>query len=194
MAEVKRPRVAALGLDDAQVEAIRPMCGVLRIAGDLHQYTQRYNLKETDIVVAADLQVSNLPKGVHLLATGSVRIGTWRTGSGSFRDFVGLARTIHSNTERELHISLACPPIYSALAGRMVSDLTNTKDPPPTVWTSEIEPFREALVETSFGLLIAARLQPTEPDGPVIRTRPLVDPVVRFFQRCPIFRSGSGRS
>lgn len=69
--------------------------------------------------------------------------------------------------------------------GRLLSDLTNTNDPPPTVWTSEIEPFREALVETSFGLLIAARLQPTELDDSVIHTRPLVDPVVLLLPLVP---------
>ncbi|MCY3923795.1 MAG: hypothetical protein OXG27_15560 [Chloroflexi bacterium] len=177
MVEVKRPRVAALGLDDAQVTAIHPMCGDLRIAGDLRSYTQRYNLKETDIVVAADFQVSSLPKGVHILATGSSRIGQWRQGSAGFQDFIGLARTNHTNTERELRVSFACPPIYSALAGRLLSDLTDTKEPPPTVWTSEHEAFREALVETSFGLLIAARLQLAEPESPVVHTRPLVEPV-----------------
>lgn len=117
MVEVKKPRVAAIGLDDAQVAAIRPMCGDLRTAGDLSLYTQRYDLKEIDIVVAADFQVSNLPKGVHLLATGSLHIGQWQQGPGAFQDFVGLARTDHTNTERELQVSMACPPIYSTLGG-----------------------------------------------------------------------------
>ncbi len=178
MNTVKRPRVAAIGLDDSQVESIRPLCGDLRTAQTLSGYSQDYSLTETDLVVAANFHYSGVLSGVHLLTIGPMFSGRRpRAGVGSPK-FTGLARTDSENTERELRVSMACPPIYAELARRLLSDLGYVGKPPPiVVGTESFRSHREALVETLLGRHVAVRLQLTGPDGPVTRTRPLVDPI-----------------
>ena len=55
MMNPKRPRVAAIGLDDSQVESIEPLCGELRPADslDTYLYGQEYSWTETDVMVRA---------------------------------------------------------------------------------------------------------------------------------------------
>lgn len=57
MTNPKRPRVAAIGLDDSQVESIEPLCGELRPADslDTYLYEQKYSWTETDVMVSSDL-------------------------------------------------------------------------------------------------------------------------------------------
>lgn len=157
MTEVKRPRVAAIGLDDAQIEAIRPMCGDLRTAGSLDAYTHSWT--ETDILVAADLHSSEVVRGVHLLTLGSMQYGGSTQVRGGEWYFTGIAQT-HSNKERELSISRTCPLIYSTLAGRLSNELASAQSAPPIVHVTEyFEPYRETLVETSSAYPVALRLQ-----------------------------------
>ena len=54
MTSTKRPRVAAIGLSDAQIASIEPLCGELRPAGSLSEYLLSYSWTETDVMVAGD--------------------------------------------------------------------------------------------------------------------------------------------
>ena len=55
MTSIRRPRVAAIGLDAADVESIEPLCGELRAAHSLSEYEQNYSWTETDVVVSSSL-------------------------------------------------------------------------------------------------------------------------------------------
>ena len=49
---VKSPRVAAIGLEDAQVESIQRLCGTVRRAANWDDYLCEFEATETDAVVA----------------------------------------------------------------------------------------------------------------------------------------------
>ena len=53
---VKRPRVAAIGLDTDQVESIAHLCGDLRTAVSFEEYEAAHSLAETDVLVSGALE------------------------------------------------------------------------------------------------------------------------------------------
>ena len=71
----KRPRVAAIGLSESQLDEIRPHCGDLRPATDVDQYLQRFSWTETDIVVASGFDYAEFDPGIHLLTIGPMSHG-----------------------------------------------------------------------------------------------------------------------
>ena len=177
MTEVKRPRVAAIGLDEAQAASIQSMCGVLRVAKTLTAYSGDYSWTETDILVAGDFYSPERIDDVHLLTIGSMQCGSWVPGPGRENHFVGMGRTMSHNREREVSVSVECPPLYSTLASRLSNDLSRNENPPSVFLFEEwIEPYRESLIATSYSeQCVAARLQLTEPHVPVARTGASVD-------------------
>ena len=56
MTNPKRPRVATIGLNEAQLASIAPLCGTLRPADSLDDYLNGYDWTETDVVVSSDLR------------------------------------------------------------------------------------------------------------------------------------------
>lgn len=187
MTEVKRPRVAAIGLEPSQVESIRPMCGVFRQAPSIEMYLTDYSPDETDIVVAVGFHRREAPSGAHLLTIGSMFVGTeYGADARFFGTFSGMAKTSSARKERELYAPMECPPIYRDLASRLVRALSTATDPPLTYVIDEPKsPFGEALIETSAKRPVAVRLQLAEPDGPVIRTKPAVDLIALLIPEVP---------
>lgn len=177
MTEVKRPRVAAIGLDDAQAASIRAICGDLRVVENISAYTQDYSWTETDILVAAGLQHKAI-EGVHLFALGDTRYG-------EFPHYITWTTT--TNKERELEVSRTCPWAYDALAGRLSDDLAGKQSAPATIHVAEyFEPFCQSLVETSINRPVALRVEFAESIDRERAERPAmpgVDPIGLFLPR-----------
>ena len=116
MSKVRRPRVAAVGLDRRQVESITHLCGDLRPAASLHEYLKNYSETETDILVTSTLGGMPVIPGVHVFTIGSATsLQYWHVDS-----IIGVSgvRSLHmaSSTERELNVGEACPEGYRSLA------------------------------------------------------------------------------
>ncbi len=158
MPNTKRPRVAAIGLDEDQIESIVPLCGELRDHNTLPLYLRQYNWTETDAVVAAALKHHEVDVGAHLLTVGPAEF-FWSDASGynpGGRKIRHEADTGVGNTERELAISDECPEVYRPLATALSKQLERTPDPPAVIRTSRRG--GRALVETTSGHPVALRL------------------------------------
>ena len=159
--KTKRPRVAALGMQESQLEALRPYCGDLRPAQSVEAYLQRFSWSETDVVVASRPDQIEIGSGVHLMTIGSVSLGVSpRAGDRSAPEFRELVRMDGRNRERELASSPLCPPMYWDLAEKLSNELSASDLPPPMFTVSDAgELLRQPLVETSSGNPAALRLQ-----------------------------------
>lgn len=157
----KRPRVAAIGLDESQLEAIRQYCGDLRPAQSVEAYLKRYSWSETDVVVASRSHYTEIDSAVHLMTIGPMSLGFWHRqdhqGAVGFRELV---RMDGDNRERELAIAPQCLPMYGDLAEELIQELSAAELPPPTVVVTDAgELLRQPLVVTSTGNPVALRLQ-----------------------------------
>lgn len=162
----KRPRVAAIGLDDPQIESIASLCGTLRPAGSLEGYLKRYNWTETDITILGDGLDRGTVRGNVLTIEPSGF--TW-TGHDSSPHPISRNLGIHdNNTEREMRIPEDCPKRYSHLAAGLARRLGSAENPPQTL-ASWMSPEESVLVETTSGLSVAMRCvlekKPETPKG-----------------------------
>ena len=146
MATEKRPRVAAIGLDDSQRESIEPLCGVLRKAAGLDEYLLRYDWSETDVVVSVNLGTqftdfasASIPPTVSILAFGTIDLRWSDTfsrdtgyGVGARLEFHGAA-TERNNTEREFRVVVPYSSPYQPLTEQFVREMQNSEMPPTVV-------------------------------------------------------------
>lgn len=157
MANTKRPRVAAIGLDDVQLQSIGPLCGELRAAHSLAAYLQDYSWTETDVMVSSAFDGAEVDTGVHILTLGP-NLFFW---NDRYRRAAGKTPRPHSahvhtnNTERELVVT-AAPDPYGALVAELVRNLHRNGAPPSTIQTSRQG--GTALIETTSGQPVALRL------------------------------------
>ena len=188
MMRIKRPRVAAIGLDESQVESIAPLCGELRTADSYAQYLHSYSWIETDIAVSTAFKVAEVRRdaqleirrgthlevrrGAHFLATGPTAFHwEWSdsTGVGGWAS----VDTNHHNTEREVTVSPECPTAYRELAADLSRQLGSANDPPPVVKVQKAPSGGQiALIETTSRRPVALRLvlanlgEPGNGEGP----------------------------
>ena len=162
MTQVERPRVAAIGLSDTQLESISALCGDLRTEDSLPAYLSRYDWSETDaIIVSKYMGHTRFDPSVNLVCIGVGRFA-WtdryeqRQQDGQVLHLSHEANTTRVNTERELSVSEACPSTYGALAAELRSQLTSQDNPPTVVETSRIS--TTPLLETTSGKAVALRL------------------------------------
>ena len=148
----KRPRVAAIGLDESQIESIRPLCGDLRPADSLGDYLENYSWTETDITILGDGLVSVNVRGNVLTIEPSYF--EWIAYSSSHSSRLEM----QSNTEREIGVSEACPKRYKHLAAELARRLDRVKDPPSvfSFWNFSKKKV-ETLIETTSGKPVALR-------------------------------------
>ena len=171
---IKRPRVAAIGLDDHQAQSIEHLCGTLRSADRFSRYVERYNVSETDVMVFGTESEFEIDRGApaHLL-TMEPRSLSWMQAHGA--GIVGWCHVVATtrNTERELTVSSACPAVYETLAADLSKQLGSAEDPPPVVIPDGLEVFAQnALVSTTSGHAVALRLAvPTHTSCGGTRTR-----------------------
>ena len=146
MTNSRRPRVAAIGLDDPELQSIAPLCGELRSSHSLQAYLESYSWTETDIVVSR-VSLAKVDHGVNLMTIGPV-VFSWsdRHATSSQTD----------NTERELAVSPACPDLYRPLATELSRQLSRATEPPTTITTTRQD--RTTLIETTSGSPVALRL------------------------------------
>lgn len=154
MPSSKRPRVAAIGLDETQIQSIALLCGELRSAGSVAGYLRAFSWTETDIVVARALDQARISEEVNLLTVGPMSMN-WpdlRPYSSS-RHY---SRTNIGNTERELTVPPDCAKGYEPLALDLNRQLCVAENPPPVAGTSRQE--ANTLVQTTSGHAVALRL------------------------------------
>ncbi|MYA16005.1 MAG: hypothetical protein F4Z28_04190 [Gammaproteobacteria bacterium] len=152
----ERPRVAAIGLDEAQEASIEHLCGTFRSASSVSDYRNRYSWNETDITVLGHVWPPGSVVSGHLLAVGISLPYVWQ-GNGPAP--TGNQRALSSkadNTERELSIPEGCPERYRHLASGLATQLRLLEDPPPTFVVNRTED-DSALVETTSGRPVALR-------------------------------------
>ena len=180
MTTARRPRVAAIGLDNAQVASIVPLCGELRAAGLLEDYLQDYSWTETDVVVSRALDHDEVGRNVNLMTVGPAFL-YWSDSHvhrpSRLRHY---ARTNTPNTERELAVAPACPDLYKPLAADLSRQLGRATLPPSVLDTSRKAQF--ALIETTSGNPVALRLvlppRSTAADGDSSRPLALLLPEI----------------
>ena len=159
MTSPRRPRVAAIRLDDSQLDSIAHLCGDLRPADSLGEYLDGYDWTETDVVVSSDLHSYrvHVDKSVNIMVIGSTSF-YW---SDPFLPPIGrqirhYAKTNYENTERELATTPDIPKPYAALAAELSKVLGQAAKPPAVLDTSRQD--RSALIETTSGHPVALRL------------------------------------
>ena len=161
----KRPRVAAIGLDESQIESIAPLGGTLRPADSLEEYLKNYNWTETDITILGDGIDSVTVRG-NVLTIEPLKVSlrehphSYPSYPHSYPSWPYLA--MQDNTEREMRVSEACPEGYRHLAAELIRQLGSAQDPPIalTHWGFPKERV-SILVETTSGLPVALRCGPT---------------------------------
>ncbi len=179
---VKRPRVAAIGLDSLQIESIVALCGDLRRADSLEAYRKQYSWTETDVAVLGSNDNHEVTGGVHLLTVGSMAL-SWldKMLSGSI-----VRRNLQvtpKNTEREVSVAEACPVMFQTLATDLSGQLGHAEDPPSVITTGYWPDETSALIQTTSGKAVAHRLvlkqRPRLEDGGTVGPVALVLPAVK---------------
>ena len=150
----RQPRIAAIGLDESQIESIAPMCATLRSASTLSEYLKRYNWTETDLTIfLGDQAVTTTVRG-NVLAIGVPHF-TW-TGHSGPDPFNQGKLTVVGNTEREVRVSSDCPESFEELAGELARELRRASDPPTVLRLNRFpDEGTSALVETTSGWPVA---------------------------------------
>lgn len=153
---ITRPRVVAIGLDESEIESIRPLCGTLRTGNSLRKYLNRYNWTETDLTILyAPQQHSQTEVRGHVLAIGSSRF-IW-LGHGVRAEEGSLQLLRGSNTERELGVPANCPDGYEHLASELARQLGQSDYPLEAfvLWGNPTD--EGGLVTTTSGEAVALR-------------------------------------
>ena len=132
-----KPRVAAIGLDETQVDSIRPLCGELWTSPSWTRYLKKYSALETDIAVVARPTGtwSGAPKHMLLIRPGALNIPYRRSGSRASDSPIQFVSDI-SNTERDVWVADACPELYAAPAAELVQALRQRDEAAPAVYCS----------------------------------------------------------
>ena len=155
MTNSRRPRVAAIGLDDPELESIALPCGELRPANSLYDYLRSYSWTETDAVVSrASLDPAD--GSVNLMMIGPVFVYWSDTYPHSLSERSHFARSNIENTERELIVPPGCPDLYKRLAAELSSQLGRAAEPPAVMTTTRQGETK--LIETTSGKPVALRL------------------------------------
>ena len=159
---VKRPRVAAIGLADSQLDSIRPLCGELRVAGSLGGYLRQFSWSETDVLIAVDLEDdyfgTDIPPSVSLMTWGAFDF-TWSDeymDATDGKEHQHYARSDSENNERELSVTDECPALYESLATILAKRFGPMEEAPGALETSRGLSIN--LIESSSGEPIAMRV------------------------------------
>ena len=196
----RRPRVAAIGLDSAQVASIEPLCGELRVAHSLGDYLGRYSWTETDVMVSSYLDAVDVDSGINFIVIKLTYV-RWMDLEGGDAGYYCLAIANTDNTERELSVHSACPNLYKPLAAELSRQLNQAAEPTTTISTTLED--QTVLIETTSGRPVALRvILPTrssttdgETSRPVALLLPEASNLVAWFRTflCDIHKSDPTR-
>ena len=156
--EFQRPRVAAIGLNAEQMDAIEPLCGAMHPEASWEEYLQYFNATETDIAVMSEPTAQLFPRTVHVLALEP----HWFETGWYHRDNPGQVGRIvlrsEFNTEHELRVPDNELDLYRELAGDLVKVLWGDVNAPEAISvTQDWEADPDHLIETTSGLPVALR-------------------------------------
>lgn len=156
MMEVRRPRVAAVGLDDLQIEAVTPLCGEVRPAASISDYLSRFSWTETDLVIVGANADRKIVHGVHVLAINTTCY--WVFSPNPLGSRLVYLNAGLPNTEREVMVGQKCPADYKALATQLCKRIRSDGDP-PHVFSPPLSGGDEdiVLVETTSARPVAMR-------------------------------------
>ena len=166
----KRPRVAAIGLDETHINSIAGLCGDLRTASSVYEYLEKNSWTETDVAVIRDQALEIAGEGAHFLTIGLNELGWWHPEPDvPEEEWECTAFVSGDNTEWELSVSTDCPEVYYTLASDLRKHLAAASDPPsvqpiiadptehlnqhPDLGTLDVSP----LIQTTSGYPVAAR-------------------------------------
>ena len=158
---VKSPRVAAIGLEDAQVESIQRLCGTVRRAANWDDYLCEFEATETDAVVASCFDENVFNDQAHLMVAGEMFLGWIRADlNDSLPEEMRSLASSDASRELEASVTKECPPVYEALADALVKQIADSGAPPATIdmpWEhlSEVK----VLVETTSCNPVALRCE-----------------------------------
>ena len=187
--QFQRPRVAAIGLSQEQMDAIDPLCGTLLPAFSWDEYLTDCSPTETDIAVMSEPSEASFPRTIHVLALAPEWLQTrWYHREQSH--VVGtIALRYEYSTEHQLSIPQHCPDIYEELARDLAKRLwKGSADAPETISaTSDWESDPEHLIETTSKRPVALRYQRTHmgqgKGSPIVTLAlPLVDNLAEWFR------------
>ena len=187
--EFPRPRVAAIGLDQEQMDAIKPLCGILLPAFSWDEYLRDCSPTETDIAVMSEPNEASFPRTIHVLALAP----HWLETRWCHREKSHVTGTIalrcEYGTEHQLSIPQHCPDIYEELARGLAKQLwhSGTVAPETIGVTSDWESDPEHLIETTSKRPVALRYQRTDlgqgEGSPIVTLAlPLVDNLAEWFR------------
>ena len=123
--QTKKPRVAAIGLDVSQNEAIEWLCSEMRVAASVKDYLERYSWTETDIAVVHGFQ-GGISGGTHVLMSAPLEC-EW---DGYPAPGTQHLSTNQRNTEREVKVHSDYPEVYKTLAEELGGHINGAADPP----------------------------------------------------------------
>ena len=158
MTNPKRPRVATIGLNEAQLASIAPLCGTLRQADSLDDYLNGYPWTETDVVVSSGLRSyrDRVDSIVNLMMIGPTDVFWSDSFTINLEKGLHFVQTDTQNTERELAVPSACPDRYRPLAAELSRHLGRAAELPAVIASSR--QYQTALIETTSGHPVALRL------------------------------------
>ena len=128
MLNIKRPRVAVIGLDADRIKSLAPLCGELRTADSFAGYLTRHSLTETDVLVSGAFEHDRVVGGVHLMTIGPTNF-QWRSSERSSNSMLNVGvrsqnfSTSTTNTEREVTVPAVCPEVCKTLASELSGKL-----------------------------------------------------------------------
>ena len=164
MLNIKRPRVAVIGLDADRIKSLAPLCGELRTADSFAGYLTRHSLTETDVLVSGAFEHDRVVGGVHLMTIGPTNF-QWRSSECSSNSMLNVGvrsqnfSTSTTNTEREVTVPAVCPEVYKTLASELSGKLRQASDPPTVIACQPIPGEDGAvLIESTSGHVVALRL------------------------------------
>lgn len=169
-----RPRVALIGFEADEDDALGALCGDPRAAWTWSDYCEVYSVNETDLAVARGWDVKERGVPCHLMAISPVSLGksSVKRTSGSAIQVSSLT-TRWDNTERELSVPEQCPARYKELATELARNLASLENAPPTLSRRAEFTDAQVLVQTTSGQAVALRAEVTREKSPMREEGPV---------------------
>ena len=152
----RRPRVAAIGLTDSEIDSIAHLCGDIRAENLLSVYVLQYDWSETDVLLMGCIRSDHLVAlDTHVMIVRPVDF-QWEEFIHASTRHRHNAATDELNTERELIVSPNCPDLYKPLASELCRQMNRAQGPPLVIRTTRRE--GATLIETTSRKPVAMRL------------------------------------
>lgn len=164
----RRPRVAAVGLNETQMASITHLCGTLRPTDTVAEYLEDYSWTETDVTI---LGGGSSPVEVHgnVLILEPLQV-FWAGHDDPFEPGWPRLTAITASTEREVQVTETGTEGFQHPTTTLAKELRRAEDPPP-VWRTDgvSQDSKWTLIETTSGwpvaMICAYSHRPDSDDG-----------------------------